>query len=98
VLGAMETGYQRGRIQDESLVYETGKHDGSIPIIGANTFRGPAGDRHPDVAELARSDDSEKQAQLRRLRPSMHEKLPIAIGPSIRYGTPRSTAETCSPS
>src|SRR5208282_1419236 len=39
VLGAMETGYQRGRIQDESLNYETKKHDGSYPIVGVNTFR-----------------------------------------------------------
>src|SRR5439155_4764592 len=38
VLGAMETGYQRGRIQDESMLYETRKHDGSLPLIGVNTF------------------------------------------------------------
>jgi isobutyryl-CoA mutase len=68
VLGAMETGYQRGRIQDESLLYETGKHDGSIPIVGVNMFRSPEGDAVPDVLELARSDDAEKQDQLRRLR------------------------------
>ena len=42
VLGAMETGYQRGRIQDESMLYEQRKHDGSLPIIGVNTFRGPS--------------------------------------------------------
>ena len=41
VLGAMETGYQRGKIQDESLFYEHKKHDGSLPIIGVNTFRNP---------------------------------------------------------
>ena len=41
VLGAMETGYQRGRIQDESMLYEHRKHDGSLPIIGVNTFRNP---------------------------------------------------------
>jgi methylmalonyl-CoA mutase len=68
VLGAMETGYQRGRIQDESLLYEQGKHDGTIPIVGVNTFRSPSGDPVPDVRELARSDDAEKQDQLRRLR------------------------------
>ena len=69
VLGAMETGYQRGRIQDESMRYEQGKHDGSIPIVGVNTFRNPDGDPvdHGDL-ELARSDDDEKQDQLRRLR------------------------------
>src|SRR5690606_13988840 len=44
VLGAMETGYQRGRIQDESMLYEQRKHDGSLPIIGVNTFRRPGGD------------------------------------------------------
>ena len=49
VLGAMETGYQRGRIQDESMLYEQRKHDGSLPIIGVNTFRKPdAGDGTPD--------------------------------------------------
>jgi isobutyryl-CoA mutase len=67
VLGAMETGYQRGRIQDESLLYETGKHDGSIPIVGVNTFGSPDGDPVPDARELMRSDDAEKQDQLRRL-------------------------------
>ena len=41
VLGAMETGYQRGRIQDESMLYEHRKHDGSLPIVGVNTFRAP---------------------------------------------------------
>ena len=45
VLGAMETGYQRGRIQEESLYYEHRKHDGSYPIVGVNTFRNPHGDR-----------------------------------------------------
>src|SRR5437879_9720466 len=68
VLGAMETGYQRGRIQDESMKYEQGKHDGSIPIVGVNTFRNPNGDEVPTALELARSDDGEKQDQLRRLR------------------------------
>ncbi len=67
VLGAMETGYQRGRIQDESMLYETKKHDGSLPIIGVNTFRNPAGDAVPAHLELARSTDDEKQSQLRRL-------------------------------
>jgi isobutyryl-CoA mutase len=67
VLGAMETGYQRGRIQDESMLYETRKHDGSLPIIGVNTFRNPRGDVVSDHLELARSTDDEKQGQLRRL-------------------------------
>ena len=67
VLGAMETGYQRGKIQEESLHYEQMKHDGSYPIIGVNTFRNPHGDRAAQV-ELARSTEEEKRSQIRRLR------------------------------
>jgi isobutyryl-CoA mutase len=68
VLGAMETGYQRGKIQDESLFYEHKKHDGSYPIIGVNTFRNPHGDAVSESIELARSSEAEKQSQLERLR------------------------------
>jgi methylmalonyl-CoA mutase len=68
VMGAMETGYQRGRIQDESMLYEQRKHDGTLPIIGVNTFRNPAGDETPSSQELARSDDAEKHDQIDRLR------------------------------
>jgi methylmalonyl-CoA mutase len=68
VLGAMETGYQRGRIQDESMHYESRKHDGTLPIVGVNMFRNPAGDAVHVPVELARSTDEEKQSQLRRLR------------------------------
>jgi isobutyryl-CoA mutase len=67
VLGAMETGYQRGKIQEESLFYERQKHDGSYPIIGVNTFRNPNGDAAPATLELARSTDAEKRSQLERL-------------------------------
>jgi methylmalonyl-CoA mutase len=67
VLGAMETGYQRGRIQDESMHYEMQKHTGELPIIGVNTFRNPHGDAIPEVLELARSTEEEKQSQLERL-------------------------------
>src|ERR1700677_3300768 len=67
VLGAMETGYQRGKIQDESLFYERKKHDGSYPIIGVNTFRNPHGDAVSETIELARSSEAEKQSQLERL-------------------------------
>ncbi len=67
VLGAMETGYQRGKIQEESMFYEHKKHDGSYPIIGVNTFRNPHGDAVPETLELARSTDEEKQSQLKRL-------------------------------
>jgi len=68
VLGAMETGYQRGRIQDESMHYEMLKHTGELPIIGVNTFRNPHGDAVQDKLELARSTDEEKQSQLARLQ------------------------------
>ncbi|TYB41479.1 fused isobutyryl-CoA mutase/GTPase IcmF [Actinomadura chibensis] len=69
VLGAMETGYQRGRIQDESMLYEQRKHDGSLPIVGVNTFRAPgAGDGTPDTIELARATEDEKRSQLDRVR------------------------------
>ncbi len=67
VLGAMETGYQRGRIQDESMHYEMLKHTGELPIIGVNTFRNPHGDAALDKVELMRSTDDEKQSQLKRL-------------------------------
>jgi isobutyryl-CoA mutase len=67
VLGAMETGYQRGKIQDESMHYEMLKHTGELPIIGVNTFRNPQGDQVMDKLELARSTDEEKQNQLKRL-------------------------------
>lgn len=67
VLGAMETGYQRGKIQDESMHYEMLKHTGEYPIVGVNTFRNPHGDPTPETLELARSTDEEKQSQLQRL-------------------------------
>src|SRR4051794_5092409 len=68
VLGAMETGYQRSKIQEESLTYEHKKHDGSYPIIGVNTFRNPNANAAPDKLELIRSTTEEKQSQLKRLR------------------------------
>ncbi len=67
VLGAMETGYQRSRIQEESLHYESQKHDGTYPIIGVNTFLSPHGDAGLGPIKLARSTDDEKQSQLKRL-------------------------------
>ncbi len=73
VLGAMETGYQRGKIQEESLTYEHKKHDGSYPIVGVNTFRNPHGDTTPAKIELIRSSEEEKQSQLKRLR-EFHKK------------------------
>ena len=89
VLGAMETGYQRGKIQEESMFYEHKKHDGSYPIIGVNTFRNPRGDELPVKLELIRSTEEEKQSQLKRLRefqqrhartaPAMLERLRQAV-------------------
>jgi methylmalonyl-CoA mutase len=67
VLGAMETGYQRGKIQEESLYYEHRKHDGSYPIVGVNTFRNPHGEPVPEKLELIRSTEEEKRSQLTRL-------------------------------
>ncbi len=67
VLGAMETGYQRGKIQEESMHYEHKKHDGSYPLIGVNTFLNPHGSGVASEIELARSTEEEKQSQLKRL-------------------------------
>ena len=66
VLGAMETGYQRGKIQEESMKYETLKHDGSLPLIGVNTFLPETAPAETTI-ELARSTEEEKQGQIRRL-------------------------------
>jgi methylmalonyl-CoA mutase len=73
VLGAMETGYQRGKIQDESMHYEMLKHTGEYPIIGVNTFRNPKGDEVLEKLELARSTEEEKKSQLDRLH-AFHAK------------------------
>ncbi|EHR50476.1 methylmalonyl-CoA mutase family protein [Saccharomonospora marina XMU15] len=67
VLGAMETGYQRGKIQDESMRYERLKHDGSLPIIGVNTFRNPHPEEDEVRVELARATEEQKRSQLDRL-------------------------------
>ena len=69
VLGAMETGYQRSKIQEESIYYEGLKHSGSLPIIGVNTFRDPdhVFDELSESVELARATTEEKESQLKRL-------------------------------
>jgi methylmalonyl-CoA mutase len=89
VLGAMETGYQRGKIQEESMHYEMLKHTGEYPIIGVNTFRNPHGDAVQESIELARSTEEEKQGQLQRLQafqarhaaaaPAMVQRLQQAV-------------------
>jgi methylmalonyl-CoA mutase len=70
VLGAMETGYQRSKIQEESIHYEMLKHSGELPIIGVNTFRNPESEQEQTTAslELARATEDEKQSQLNRLK------------------------------
>ena len=88
VLGAMETGYQRGKIQEESMHYEMLKHTGEYPIVGVNTFRNP-NEAPLESIELARSTDDEKQSQLSRLAefhathaaetPAMLAKLQAAV-------------------
>jgi len=69
VLGAMETGYQRSKIQEESIYYETLKHTGRLPIIGVNTFRDPHANQNDfiETVELARATEEEKESQLKRL-------------------------------
>jgi methylmalonyl-CoA mutase len=83
VLGAMETGYQRGKIQEESLHYEHKKHDGSYPIIGVNAFRNPHGDPVPQKLELIRSTEEEKQGQLKRLA-DYHSRHRAESGPILK--------------
>ena len=69
VLGAMDRMYQRGRIQDESLYYESRKHDGSFPIVGVNTFLPESGQEDESRGrELIRSTEEEKRAQIRNVR------------------------------
>jgi methylmalonyl-CoA mutase len=74
VLGAMETLYQRGKIQDESLHYETLKHSGELPVVGVNTFESPAPEEVRRPATLMRSSDDEKQAQLATLA-ALHQRF-----------------------
>ncbi|MEL6760464.1 MAG: methylmalonyl-CoA mutase family protein, partial [Myxococcota bacterium] len=71
VLGAMETMYQRGKIQEESLHYETLKHDGTIPVVGVNTFLSKDGSPTLIPDEVIRADDEEKKAQIGSLE-SLH--------------------------
>jgi isobutyryl-CoA mutase len=89
VLGAMETGYQRSKIQEESIYYETLKHTGDYPIIGVNTFRDPHADGD-DFSEgmacvdLARSTEEEKESQLDRLAEFQRQHADTAQAASER--------------
>jgi methylmalonyl-CoA mutase len=84
VLGAMETQYQRSKIQDESMLYEHKKHSGELPIIGVNCFRHPRADEEGFLVpgELARATREEKEAQIINLRAFQEmnrDKLPAAL-------------------
>ena len=81
VLGAMETGYQRGKIQDESIFYEQKKHDGSLPIVGVNTYLNPNPAPEETAIALARSTEEEKERQLERLG-AFHERH-AAAAPAV---------------
>jgi len=82
VLGAMDSMYQRGKIQEESMYYESKKHDGSLPIIGVNTFKPNKGEEEdlPEV-ELIRSTESEKNHQIKHLRRFQAARNPL--GPNV---------------
>src|SRR5690554_326882 len=85
VLGAMETMYQRGKIQEESLYYETLKHSGALPIIGVNTFL-PNGDTSGSgqpVGEVIRATEDEKIVQIQTLE-NLHARNESLSGTSIR--------------
>ena len=84
VLGAMETQYQRSKIQDESMLYEHKKHSGELPIIGVNTFLNPKADQagYQVPGELARATSEEKEQQIRNLRAFQElnqERAPAAL-------------------
>ncbi len=72
VLGAMETNYQRGKIQEESLYYENLKHTGELPIIGVNTFLSSSGSPSIMPREVIRATEEEKEYQIRMLK-NLHE-------------------------
>ncbi len=74
VLGAMETMYQRSKIQEESLYYETLKHNGEFPIIGVNTFLSSKGSPTLVPQEVIRATEAEKESQISTLK-ELHERF-----------------------
>jgi methylmalonyl-CoA mutase len=82
VLGAMELGYQRACIQEQSLHYEHRKHTGEQPIVGVNTFRAPGTNSEAPVITLARSTEEERQSQLERLH-DFHRRHAAQCGPAL---------------
>jgi methylmalonyl-CoA mutase len=97
VFGAMETGYQRGRIQDESMLYERRKHDGALPIVGVNTFLRPSADaEQPGRVELAR-----EKRRSRSCAASGSSRPRMLLTRRPRWpdsSSPRPPVRTCSPS
>ncbi|MFZ3208779.1 MAG: methylmalonyl-CoA mutase family protein, partial [Geobacteraceae bacterium] len=85
VLGAMETQYQRSKIQDESMLYEQLKHSGELPIIGVNTFLNPRVDEEGCHAsgELARATGEEKEQQIVNLR-AFRERNRASSSPTLK--------------
>ncbi|MGC5325689.1 fused isobutyryl-CoA mutase/GTPase IcmF [Brevibacillus sp. SYSU BS000544] len=83
VLGAMETQYQRGKIQDESMYYEMKKHTGELPIIGVNTFLNPNATEDDYEIELARATEEEKEQQIHNLR-AFQEAHQDEMGPALK--------------
>ncbi len=112
VLGAMETGYQRSKIQDESIHYEVLKHSGDLPIVGVNTFRDPHADNDDfnegiSCIDLARATEAEKESQLSRLAafhtknsgqaPAALERLQkVALSGDNIFGELMETVKHCS--
>ena len=99
MLGAMETGYQRGKIPDESMLYEHRKHDGSLPIVGVNTFRNPHEGDSPREVVLARGSEAEKAGQLTRLhdfRDEHREEAEIALARLKDAATSGENSSRCS--
>jgi methylmalonyl-CoA mutase len=82
VLGAMETMYQRSKIQEESLYYETLKHNGDFPIIGVNTFLSSKGSPTVLPAEVIRATEEEKQVQIGTLQ-NLHNMYAEKATPAL---------------
>jgi methylmalonyl-CoA mutase len=82
VLGAMESHYQRGRIQDESLRYEAKKHSGELPIVGVNTFESKGGEPGLRPAALMRANEDEKRQQLAALH-AFQAREQASTGPAL---------------
>ena len=107
VLGAMESMYQRGKIQEESMHYEMLKHTGEIPVIGVNTFKGPDGSPTVTPDEVIRANVDEKDSQIERLsqlhavhRPDATEALAslkhAALADANLFDCLMQTAKVCS--